>query len=80
MEVLGVVPGAVTPYGVINDADKRVTMVLDQGLLAFDQVNAHPLRNDRTVTIATASLLEFLADEGYDPVEIDFGRPLDEGQ
>jgi len=78
MEVLGVVPGAVTPFGVINDADRRVTVVLDEGLLAFDRFNAHPLRNDRTVAIATAGLLEFLAGEGYDPLMIDFARPLDE--
>lgn len=76
MEVLGVIPGAVTPFGVINDTDRRVTVVLDEGLFAEDLVNAHPLRNDRTTTLPGADLLRFLEAEGYTPLRIDFGAPL----
>lgn len=76
-EILGVVPGAVTPLAMINDTEGRVTMVLDEGVLAHDEVNAHPLRNDRTTTLSSADLLTFLDAEGHAPIRIDFGRPLD---
>lgn len=76
MEVLGVIPGAVTPFGVINDVERRVTVVLDDGLFVDDLVNAHPLRNDRTTTVSGADLSRFLAAEGYTPLRIDFGAPL----
>lgn len=77
MEVLGVIPGAVTPLAVISDTEGRVTMVLDEGVLTHQTVNAHPLRNDRTTTLASADLLRFLEAEGHPPVRIDFGVPLD---
>src|SRR5579863_5904702 len=44
-EVLGIEPGALTPFGLINDRDRRVTPVIDATLLAADQVNFHPLVN-----------------------------------
>ena len=76
MEVLGVIPGAVTPFGVFNDPEKRVTVVLDTGLFESEVINCHPLRNDRTTTISGAGLKAFLAAEGYEPLMIDFGKPL----
>lgn len=76
MEVLGVIPGAVTPFGVFNDTEKRVTVVLDSGLFDHDVVNCHPLRNDRTTTLSGDGLKAFLRAEGYEPVMIDFGKPL----
>ena len=71
MEVLGVTPGAVTPFGLINDAECRVTVILDEGLMAHRLVNVHPLRNDATTTIASAGLLAFLRDCGHDPQIMD---------
>jgi Ala-tRNA(Pro) deacylase len=76
MEVLGVIPGAVTPFGIINDVDRRVTVVLDEGLFDHGLVNAHPLRNDRTTTLSGADLVRFVEAEGYEPLRIDFGAPL----
>src|SRR6187455_2978023 len=43
LETLGVVPGAVTPFGAINDTGGRVTVVLDADLMRHLTVNAHPL-------------------------------------
>ena len=77
METLGVIPGAVTPFGVLNDAERRVTVVLDGGLFEAALVNCHPLRNDRTMTLAGTGLMAFLKAEGHDPEIIDFGQPLD---
>ena len=72
MEVLGVTPGAVTPFGVINDCDRRASVILDKGLLATDPVNAHPLRNDMTTAVSPDGLLRFLEAEGHAPEIIDF--------
>jgi Ala-tRNA(Pro) deacylase len=73
MAHLGVIPGAVTPFAVINDRAGSVTMVLDAALQAGTVVNAHPLRNDRTSAIAAEDLVRFLEAEGHPPLilEID---------
>jgi Ala-tRNA(Pro) deacylase len=75
-EVLGVQPGSVTPFGVLNDREGRATMVLDKGALENQPVNAHPLRNDMTTAISADGLLRFLEAEGHPPEIIDFGEPL----
>ncbi|MDH5558333.1 MAG: prolyl-tRNA synthetase associated domain-containing protein [Alphaproteobacteria bacterium] len=72
MQHLGVIPGAVTPFSVINDRDGNVTMVLDRALTEIDPVNAHPLRNDRTTAIAPGDLLTFLKAENHAPLILDF--------
>lgn len=69
--LLGVEPGAVTPFGVINDRDGQVTAVLDRALLATAPVNAHPLRNDMTTAIAPDDLLKFMRAENHDPLLLD---------
>jgi Ala-tRNA(Pro) deacylase len=57
---LGVAPGSVTPFAVMNDAERVVTMVLDRGILGHDPINAHPLHNGATAAIARDDLLAFL--------------------
>jgi len=78
MQHLGVIPGAVTPFSVINDRDGAVTMVLDKALTEIDPVNAHPLRNDRTTAIAPGDLLKFLEAEGHAPLILDFDADCEE--
>jgi len=68
---LGVPPGSVTPFAVINDTGTRVRVVLDKGMLERDPLNYHPLRNDMTTAIAAADLLRFLRDTGHDPIITD---------
>ncbi len=68
---LGVAPGSVTPFAVINDMDGVVSMVLDQGILDHDPINAHPLHNAATAAIARDDLLRFLTDCGHPPELID---------
>ena len=65
MANLGVIPGAVTPFAVINDRGGAVQMVLDQGLLEHDPLNFHPLDNARTTAISPAGLLRFLEAVGH---------------
>jgi Ala-tRNA(Pro) deacylase len=65
---LGVPPGAVTPFALINDPEARVRVVLDEGMLTLDPLNFHPLRNDRTTAIAPTDLLTFVRATGHEPL------------
>jgi len=64
---LGVEPGSVTPFGVINDEAGQVTVILDAAMMAHAMLNFHPLVNTRTTTIPRAGLLAFLAATGHPP-------------
>jgi Ala-tRNA(Pro) deacylase len=72
MAVLGVIPGAVTPFGVINDREGRARLVLDAALTAGALVNAHPLRKDMTTAVSAEGLRAFLEAENHPPEIIDF--------
>lgn len=65
MEYLGVIPGAVTAFGVINDTHQNVTIVLDADLMKNDVVNCHPLSNDATTSIASNDLIRFVEATGH---------------
>ncbi len=71
MTYLGVRPGAVTPFAVINDTGHAVRMVLDKAILGNDPVNAHPLVNDMTTALESANLIRFLEAEGHPPLILD---------
>jgi len=73
MQYLGVLPGSVTPFGVINDSGHEVQVVLDRALLAHDPINVHPLTNDRTTAISPKDLLIFLEACGHKPQILDLG-------
>ena len=77
LEVLGVVPGAVTPFALLNDVQRRVRVVLDRALLACDPLNFHPLDNAATTAIGREDFLRFLAHLGYRPEIVDLGRTLE---
>ena len=66
-ELLGVEPGSVTPFAVINDRAARVTVILDAALMAHDVLNFHPLKNTGTTTISRDGLLKFLEATGHKP-------------
>jgi Ala-tRNA(Pro) deacylase len=69
---LGVTPGSVTAFALINAPPGSGAFVLDRGLLAFDRINFHPLRNDMTTGIARDDFLMFLNAIGHPPVIWDF--------
>lgn len=69
---LGVEPGSVTPFALINDAERLVRPVLDARILERDPIHAHPLRNDMTTSIAGDDLLRFIRDCGHEPEIVDF--------
>jgi Ala-tRNA(Pro) deacylase len=65
MEYLGVIPGAVTAFGVINDLAKNVTIVLDADLMKNEIINCHPLSNDATTSIGSSDLIRFIEATGH---------------
>jgi Ala-tRNA(Pro) deacylase len=67
MEILGVEPGSVTPFGLINDTAARATVILDATMMEQELLNYHPLRNDATTTIRSADLLAFIRATGHEP-------------
>lgn len=67
MEVLGLEPGSVTPFGLINDTANRVNVILDAAMMRHERLNYHPLRNDATTTIASADLVRFIESCGHHP-------------
>jgi Ala-tRNA(Pro) deacylase len=67
-ELLGVIPGSVTPFGAINDTAGRVTVILDAGLMRHDSLNFHPLENVATTNIRREDFLTFLRHTGHEPV------------
>ncbi|WP_371396655.1 prolyl-tRNA synthetase associated domain-containing protein [Fretibacter rubidus] len=69
---LGVTPGSVTFFSILNDRDNHVQLVLDKALFEHDIVNFHPLKNDATTAIAAGDLLTFAAHTGHTPITIDF--------
>ena len=67
VEVLGVTPGSVTPFALINDGGQRVNVVLDEAMLRYDLLNYHPLSNAATTSIARDDFLRFIRACGHEP-------------
>lgn len=64
-ELLGVKPGSVTIFGLINDIHRRVIPYIDREIFNFEIFHAHPLRNDRTSAISTEDLKKFVTHLQY---------------
>ncbi len=67
LDVLGVEPGSVTPFGLINDTEVRAQVILDESMMQRELLNYHPLRNDATTTIRSIDLLTFIRSCGHAP-------------
>ncbi len=67
MDALGVAPGSVTAFAVINDGAHRVCLVMDSELMRHDSINCHPLENTATTNIARDDLLRFIRSCGHEP-------------
>jgi Ala-tRNA(Pro) deacylase len=65
--VLGVEPGAVTPFAAINDSERRVKVVLDAAMMRHETLNFHPLVNTMTTLIGRSGLSRFLEATGHPP-------------
>jgi Ala-tRNA(Pro) deacylase len=71
---LGVLPGAVTPFALINDRQRRVRIAIDKAVLERSPINCHPLTNDMTTAIAPHDLLAFIASSGHEATVLDLGN------
>ena len=71
---LGVEPGSVTPFALLNDRDHNVTAVLDETMLAVPLLNFHPLVNTATTTISSGDLRLFVKAQGHDLLTLPFPR------
>ena len=71
-ETLGVTPGSVTAFALINDAGRRVRFVLDRALAEADIVNFHPLTNTATTAVSREGFVRFLQAIGVTPLVVDF--------
>jgi Ala-tRNA(Pro) deacylase len=80
-EVLGVEPGSVTPFAVVNDRAGQVTMILDAALMEHERVNFHPLVNSMTTGVSREDLIRFLKATGHEPSVVRLPEPaLDDCQ
>ncbi|MCJ7599688.1 MAG: prolyl-tRNA synthetase associated domain-containing protein [Methyloceanibacter sp.] len=68
LTVLGVEAGSVTPFALINDGARDVTVVIDKSLMDFAEVNCHPLDNTATTRLKTADLMRFIRACGHEPM------------
>ena len=70
---LAVIPGSVTPLAVVNDRDRRVSVVLDGALAGAARIKLHPLVNTATVSLAGTDVVRFLAHHRHPPTVVAFG-------
>ena len=68
-ELLNVKPGAVTPFGLLNDINRRIKFFLDIQLNDFDSFNFHPLVNTATINIKREDFYNFFK---INNIEINF--------
>lgn len=79
MQYLGVIPGAVTPFGLVNDHTACVRVALDTGLRAYHLWNFHPLDNGMTTTLTGADMVRFLEAVDHSPTWVDIGAGVSLG-
>jgi len=61
---LGVEPGSVSPFGIINDHEKHVHLFIDQKLQEENRLAFHPNNNTATLVISKHDFLRFLEQSG----------------
>lgn len=71
-KTLGVTPGSVTAFALVNDGEHRVRFVLDRVLAEADIVNFHPLTNTATTAVSGEGFGRFLQAAGVAPLIVDF--------
>ncbi|MFZ3032796.1 MAG: prolyl-tRNA synthetase associated domain-containing protein [Parvibaculum sp.] len=76
-EMLGVRPGSVTPFALINDQPTRVTAVLDAPMLDHDRLHYHPLDNRSTTAISRDGLMTLMRETGHEPLIMDLVKATD---
>ncbi len=73
-EFLGVRPGSVCPFSIMNDVDKKVKILLDKSMMEKDLVAYHPLLNTMTVTVKPVDLIKFIESTGHEAHIVDLSE------
>lgn len=71
VKYLGVTPGSVTPFGLINDFEKEINLILDKDIINTDKVIFHPLINTASLTVKTKDFIKFIEKLRYDYKVVD---------
>jgi Ala-tRNA(Pro) deacylase len=61
---LGILPGSVSPFGIINDQDHHVHLFIDEKLLEFEKLSFHPNINTASLVILRSALVRFIEHHG----------------
>lgn len=73
---LGVIPGAVTPFALMNDTARALARVIvDANILRHDPMWFHPLENTASTAVSPADFMKFLAAVGVAPLVVDLAAP-----
>lgn len=70
-EHLGIRPGSVNPFCVMNDPDNQVTFFLDALMMKAETVNYHPMDNAKTIGLSPADLINFIESLGHNYTIVD---------
>lgn len=70
-QYLGVRPGSVCPFSIINDTDHQVKIILDKSMMETDIVNYHPLLNTMTIGLKPDDLMKFIESTGHEAHIVD---------
>jgi Ala-tRNA(Pro) deacylase len=76
LEIMGVEPGSVTPFGLMNDKEAKTNVILDEAMMKLPMLNFHPLKNDATTTISAEDLQKFIRATGHNPRIVAVSEPL----
>ena len=60
INLLGIKPGSVTPFALLNDTENQIDFYLDEKLYNSKFVNFHPLTNTKTLTMKCSTFIEFM--------------------
>jgi len=64
MKYLGVTPGSVSPFGLINDINKEVVVIVNNQLLTYQNLAFHPNLNTQTITLSMEDFQKYLSSTG----------------
>ncbi|MBQ2697149.1 MAG: prolyl-tRNA synthetase associated domain-containing protein [Clostridia bacterium] len=76
MALLGLTPGAVSPFGLLNDGERRVRFLLDSSFVRQEGalIGLHPNDNRATVWMRVADLLTVLREHGTEILPVELGE------
>ena len=60
LELLGITPGSVSPFALLNNTENNIDLYLEDKMHETEYVNFHPLTNKATVTIKSSEFIEFM--------------------